>query len=116
MANYPLSPFRKIGNTIYVSGQVGQKDGQLVSENIEEQTAQAIANVAGILKQNGLELKDVADVTAFITDQGDYDKFNEVYGKHFQEPYPARTTVTVKSLPLNAKVELKAVASKELLK
>lgn len=116
MPNYPLSPFRQVENIFYISGQIGQKDGQLVSDNIEGQTVQAIANIAEILKQNGLELKDVADVTAFITDQGDYDKFNEVYGKSFQEPYPARTTVTVKSLPLNARVELKVTASKELLK
>ena len=116
MKNYQLSPFRKVGDMIFVSGQIGQKDGKLVSEDIEGQTNRAIANITEILKQNGLELKDVADVTAFITEQSDYEKFNEVYSKHFQEPYPARTTVTVKSLPLNARVELKVVASKELLK
>lgn len=112
MANFPLSSFRQVGNIYFISGQIGQKDGQLVSENIEEQINRAVENISEILKQNELELKNIVDVTAFITEQSDYSKFNEVYGKCFQEPYPARTTVTVKSLPLNAKVELKVIASK----
>ena len=112
MANFPLSSFRQVGNIYFISGQIGQKDGQLVSESIEEQTIKAVENISEILKQNELEIKDVVDVTAFITEQSDYEAFNEIYKKCFQEPYPARTTVTVKSLPLNAKVELKVTASK----
>ena len=113
MVNYPLSSIRQVGNVYFISGQIGKKGDALVSENIEEQTAQAIANIAEILKQNGLELKDVVDVVAFLTEQGDYEKFNEAYAKGFQEPYPARTTVTVKSLPMGAKVELKVIVSRE---
>ena len=112
MPNFPLSPIRQIGDLYFISGQIGQQDGKLVAENITEQTTQAIANIAAILKQNGLEIKDVIDVTAFLTDQSDYDEFNEAYRQGFQEPYPTRTTVTVKSLPLGARVELKAIASK----
>ena len=114
MANFPLSPFRQTGNIFYVSGQIGQKDGELVSDNIAEQTAQAIENIAEILKQNNLSLADIMDMTAFITDQNDYSAFNEAYRKSLPEPFPSRTTVTVTSLPLMAKVELKAVAFKQL--
>ena len=112
MTNFPLSALRKKGNLFFISGQIGQLDGQLVSDGIVEQTFQAISNVEAILKQNGLGLENVVDVTAFLTDQNDYEAFNDAYNKGFLEPYPSRTTVTVKSLPLSAKVELKVIASK----
>lgn len=113
MANFPLSPFRQVGNLLFISGQIGQKNGQLVSENVEDQVTQAVSNIVDILKQNGLDLKSVADVTVFLTEQNNYAAFNETYAKCFAEPYPSRTTVTVKSLPLGAKVELKVVATKD---
>jgi len=52
----------------------------------------------------------VIDVTAFLIDQSDYQSFNEIYAELFKEPFPTRTTVTVKSLPLGARVELKVIA------
>ena len=112
MANYPLSSFRQAGNTFYISGQIGMKEGRLVSENINDQTAQAIENIKNVLAQNGMTIENVIDVTAFIIEQSDYDSFNDAYAIGFKEPYPARATVTVKSLPANAKVELKAIAVK----
>lgn len=110
--NFPLSSYRKAGNIHYVSGQIGQENGRLVSNAISEQTTRAIENIRLILEQNGLGIGDVVDVTAFIIDQNEYDAFNEAYRNGFKEPFPARTTVTVKSLPLGARVELKAVAFK----
>ena len=112
MSNFPLSSFKQAGNLIFISGQVGQKEGKLVSESLEDQVIQAVANIVEILKQNGLGLENIIDVTAFLVNQEDYALFNEVYAKQFTAPYPTRTTVTVKSLPLSAKVELKAIASK----
>ena len=106
----PLSPICISGLLAFLSGQVGIKDGKLVSDDIREQTAQAIENVASVLKANGLTLEEVIDVTAFLINQDDYTAFNEVYAEHFKEPFPTRTTVTVKSLPLGAKVELKVIA------
>ncbi|MDP4001179.1 MAG: Rid family hydrolase [bacterium] len=112
MSNFPLSSFTQVGNIFFISGQIGQKDGQLVSDGIVEQTIQAIFNVKVILKQKGLGLENVVDVTAFLTDQNDYEEFNDAYRNGFKEPYPSRTTVTVKSLPLSARVELKVIAAK----
>jgi len=113
MPNFPLSPARQLGNMLFVSGQIGQQNGQLVSDDITGQTIKALANVTEILQQHGLSLENVIDVTAFLTDQADYDSFNEAYRNAFNEPFPSRTTVTVKSLPLGAKVELKIVAEKQ---
>lgn len=112
MSHFPLSPFRKVGNIFYISGQIGQENGQLVSDEVGVQTLRAVENIATILKQNGLEMGDVVDVSAFITEQSDYEAFNDAYRKGFVEPFPTRTTVTVKSLPLGARVELKAIAFK----
>ena len=113
MANFPLSASKRISNTLFISGQIGQKDGQLISGDLKEQITQTINNIQKILEQNDLSLKNVVDVTAFLIDQDDYTIFNEIYAMKFKEPYPTRTTVIVKSLPLNAKVELKIIASKE---
>jgi 2-iminobutanoate/2-iminopropanoate deaminase len=112
MSNFPLSPSKTTNGLIFISGQIGQKNGQLVSNNLEEQLVQTIKNIVQILEADNLTLRNVVDVTAFLVDQDDYSIFNEVYAREFQEPYPARTTVTVKSLPLGAKMELKVIASR----
>jgi 2-iminobutanoate/2-iminopropanoate deaminase len=113
MSNFPLSTSKWVDNLLFISGQIGQKDGQLVSKKLEEQTTQAVYNIKAILEENGMGLKDVVDVNAFLVDGNDYLAFNQVYAETFIEPYPTRTTVFVKSLPLEAKVELKVIASKQ---
>jgi len=72
--------------------------------------AQAVQNIKDILLENNLDLKNVVDVTVFLSDPRDYDVFNELYSKIFPKPYPTRATAFVKSLPRNAKVELKVIA------
>jgi 2-iminobutanoate/2-iminopropanoate deaminase len=108
----PFSPSRIEGNLVFLSGQIGIKDGALVSDDFKEQFARAIENILRILGEHSLSLENVIDVTAFLIDQGDYQVFNEAYGESFKEPFPTRTTVTVKSLPFGAKVELKVIAHK----
>jgi|SRR3989344_3588722 len=110
MINFPLSASKRVNDILFISGQIGQENGQLVSDGLEEQTVQAINNLKNILKEEGLSIKNVIDVTVFLIDQNDYIALNEVYAKEFKEPYPTRTVVTIKSLPLGAKVELKAIA------
>ncbi|GEM_PF-196270 len=111
MNTKPLfSPTRTEGNFVFLSGQIGIKDGILVSENIKEQVAQAVENIVALLKKHNLLLESVIDVTAFLIDQEDYQPFNEIYSELFNEPFPTRTTVTVKSLPLGARVELKVIS------
>lgn len=106
----PFSPIRREGDFVFLSGQIGIKDGALVSEDIKGQTAQAIENITSLLKTQDLSLKNVVDVAAFLINQDDYALFNEAYGEFFKEPFPTRTTVTVQSLPLGARVELKVIA------
>src|SRR5690242_1820922 len=107
----PFSPFRQSGNLLFLSGQVGQGAGKIVSSDFGAQFEKTISNITSILEQKGLGVNNIIDVTAFLTDQSDYAVFNELYPKYFNEPFPTRTTVTVKSLPLGARVELKVIAS-----
>lgn len=112
MSKFPLSPSRQTNSLVFISGQIGQSNGKLVSDSLEEQLVQTVRNIVKILEANNLTLNNIVDVTAFLVDQNDYNLFNEVYTREFQEPYPTRTTVTVKSLPLGARVELKVIASR----
>ena len=105
-----FSSTRTEGNFIFLSGQIGIKNGVLVSENIKEQVVQSVENITALLKKHNLPPDSVIDVVAFLIDQEDYQPFNEIYGELFKEPFPTRTTVTVKSLPLGAKVEFKVIA------
>src|SRR3989344_2377648 len=105
-ANPPFSPVRIVGNLLFVSGQIGIKDGALVSEDVKRQLEQAVQNVTILLKKENLSLESVFDVTAFLVDQEDYQAFNETYAEIFKNPFPTRTTITVKSLPFGARVEL----------
>ena len=110
ISKIPLSLTRWAGDCLYLSGQLGLKDGALVPGGIAEQTEQTIANIEALLQGEGLGLSDVVKATVWITEQGDFAAFNEVYGKSFAAPYPTRSTV-VSGLALpGAKVEIEVMA------
>eukprot|EP01069_Polyplicarium_translucidae_P000665 Polyplicarium_translucidae@DN133_c0_g1_i1.p1 len=98
------------GKLVYVSGQLGLKDGDLV-EGTAPQLKQALVNMAAILESAGGKLAHVVDLTLLITDMDDYAAVNEVYLSVFTEkPLPARACYAVKGLPKGALVEIKATA------
>jgi 2-iminobutanoate/2-iminopropanoate deaminase len=84
----------RVGNLVFVSGQ-GPFDaaGEVVGGTIEEQTAQCLENVRTVLAGAGLDLDDVVKVTTYLVDFAYFDRYNEVYARHFSEPRPTRTTV-----------------------
>jgi 2-iminobutanoate/2-iminopropanoate deaminase len=111
----PVGPFSAAvatGQFLYLSGQVAQdpSSGKLVAGGVAEQTEQIFKNAAAILRAAGKDLSHVVKVTVFLTDIGEFAKINEIYGRHFDKPYPARTTVAVVALPLGAQVELDMIA------
>jgi endoribonuclease L-PSP len=63
-----------------------------------------------ILTSANLSLENVVKTTIFLTNMEDFQKVNEIYSKFFKEPYPARSTIAVKSLPRNALIEIEAIA------
>ncbi len=108
----PFSTSRRAGSILFLSGQIGLKNGRL-SADFAEQVRQTVANIESELKKHDLSLGHVLDVTAFLTNMDNYNAFNEAYGRAFADPYPARTCVEVSALPFGALVELKVTASLE---
>ena len=111
----PYSPAVRIGNFLFVSGQIGldQETGQLRNENIESETRQVLENINRILRSAGCDSSDVVSATVYLKNMNDYAKMNLIYGGYFQEGgYPARSTVGVTELPKGANVEIAVVAFK----
>ena len=111
----PYSQAVRAGSMIFCAGQVplDPASGQIVSEDIAEQTRRVLDNVTAILKAEGLTLAHVVKTTVFLADFGDFQKMNEIYATYFSENPPARSTVGVSTLPKNAKVEIEAIAFDE---
>jgi 2-iminobutanoate/2-iminopropanoate deaminase len=108
----PFSPAIRVGDFVFVSGQVGQ-DGatrQVVAGGASEQTEQIFRNLAAVLRAAGKTLADVVRVGVYLTDMADFPAMNAVYARHFDAPFPARTTIAVAALPLGASVEIDLVA------
>lgn len=110
----PYSSAIKMGNMLFVSGQipVDPATGN-IPESISEQAAQSLSNLEGLVKDSGYTLADVVKTTVFITDIKDFDAFNKVYATYFAEPYPARSCVAVRDLPKGVKVEIECICCKD---
>ena len=108
----PYSQGIKVGNTIYVSGQlpVNPETGELVN-TIEEATAQSIKNAREILKQAGADLNNVVKTTVFLKDINDFAAFNKVYAEAFNGHCPARSCFQVAAIPKDALLEIEMIAS-----
>lgn len=111
----PYSQAIKAGNMVFCSGQVpiNPETNNFVEGGIKEQTRQALLNAQNILRQAGLELSNVVKTTVFLSDMNDFVAMNEVYAEFFSMPYPARSAVTIKTLPKNALVEIECIAVAE---
>src|ERR1700674_1640638 len=108
----PYSQAVRAGSMIFCAGQVplDPKTGQIVSEDISEQTRRVLDNLTAVLKAEGLTMANVVKTTVFLPDFGDFPKMNEVYATYFADQPPARSTVGVSTLPKNARVEIEAIA------
>jgi 2-iminobutanoate/2-iminopropanoate deaminase len=111
----PVGPFSlavRGGDALFISGQVAQDPatGALIDGDVARQADQVLRNLAAVLKAAGKDLSDVVRVGVYLTDMGDFAAMNEVYLRHFQAPYPARTAIGVAALPLGAAVEMDAIA------
>lgn len=108
----PYSQAIKAGNMLFVSGQIPfiPETMELVSEDVQEQTKQALENVKAILEEAGASLNDVVKAGVFIKDMNDFGKINEIYAEYFNETKPARACVEVARLPKDVKVEIEVIA------
>jgi len=110
----PYSQALLVGDTLYLSGQIGldPASGQLVSGGVTAETKQALKNIKAILTAAGFSLTNVVNVHVFLTDISEYAQINDVYKDYFTEPWPARAVVAVAALPGNARVEIAVTAVK----
>jgi 2-iminobutanoate/2-iminopropanoate deaminase len=109
----PFSVAVRGGGLLFFSGQVATDPatGELINGDVAQQTEQVLRNLATALAAAGKDLQDVVRVGVYLTDMSQFAAMNEVYGKHFTKPYPARTAIGVAALPLGAAVEMDAVVA-----
>jgi 2-iminobutanoate/2-iminopropanoate deaminase len=112
----PIGPYNQAvlsGNTLYASGQiaVNPATGDLVTENINNETQQVMENIAAILEAANMTFENVVKATIFIMDMNNFAAINTVYGSFFNEKTaPARETVQVACLPKNVNIEISIIA------
>lgn len=107
----PYSQAIKSGGWMFVSGQIplDPVTGQLVLGDVVCQAERVMENLGAILDAAGVGFGDVVKTTLYLLDLNDFGVVNEVYGRYFRVPYPARATVGVAGLPRGALLELEAV-------
>lgn len=108
----PYSQGIVTGSIVYTSGQIPVAPDGTVSEDIAQQTHQALKNLKAVLEAAGSSLDQVIKTTVFITDMSRFGIINGVYEQYFSMPYPARSCVQVAALPKGVGIEIEAIALK----
>lgn len=111
----PIGPYSqavKAGNMLFVSGQIpfDQVTGEMINENITEETHQVMKNLEAILSEAGMGFNNVVKCSIFIKDMNQFATINEAYGQYFKADPPARETVEVARLPKDVNVEISCIA------
>lgn len=111
-APLPFSEAVQLGDTLYVSGQVGNLPGTLglAPGGIEPESRRALENLKAILARHGTSMDQVVKCTIFLADIKDWPAFNEVYGEYFKIHLPARSALAANGLAIGARVELECIA------
>ncbi len=109
----PFSEAVRVGNTLYLSGQIGVQPGtlKLVPGGMKEEARQTMENIRISLEANGFSLRDVVKCTVMLADISEWAAFNEVYKTFFSSPYPARSALGANGLALGARVEVECIAA-----
>ena len=110
----PYSQAIRMGNTLYISGQVpiDPATGKIVEGGITEQTEQVFKNIKAILDEAGFTFDDVVKSTCLLADMEYFKPMNEVYAKYYNSDCPARAAFAVKGLPMGVLVEIETIAVK----
>ncbi|NOY09656.1 MAG: RidA family protein, partial [Spirochaetes bacterium] len=107
----PYSQAVESGDFIFISGSLGIDPGKgELRDTLEEQVEQSLTNIKNILESQGRKLKSIVKTTIFLADMNDFKVMNRIYADFFKDTKPARSTIEVSGLPLNAKVEIEAIA------
>ena len=108
----PYSQAIVINGFLFTSGQIALKpNGEFVNGDIVAQTKQVLANLQAVLQAANTKVENVIKTTIFLADMNDFATVNELYGEVFSTHKPARSCVSVKTLPKNALIEIELIAS-----
>ncbi len=100
----------KVGNTVYVSGQIGLDPVTMtLKDGFVAQAEQVLDNIEAIAKASGGSLADVVKFNVSLADLGDFDALNQIFSARLTAPYPARAALEVSALPKGARVEIEAI-------
>ena len=107
----PYSQAVKVGNTVWISGQIPLVPGsmELIAGDITAQATQVFKNLAAIAQASGGDLDSAVKINISLTDLADFAAVNEVMARFFKEPYPARACVQVAALPKAVDIEVEAI-------
>ena len=106
----PYSQAIKVGNTVYLSGQIPLDPATMeVVDGFEAQVCRVFDNLSAVAEAAGGKLQDIVKLNIFLTDLGNFAKVNEIMERYFEKPYPARAAIGVAALPKGAEVEMDAV-------
>ena len=106
----PYSQAILVGNTLYLSGQIGLDPYSMeLVEGIEAQIRRVFDNLKAVCEAAGGTLADIAKLNIFLTDLSNFQLVNQIMGEYFAQPYPARAALGVASLPKNALVEMDGI-------
>ena len=108
----PYSQAVRVGNRLYLSGQLGMVPGtgKFAEGGFEAQARQALTNQKAVLEAAGFSIADVVQCQVFVQDMDDYKHFNGIYTEFFKEDFPARAVVEVSRIPADGLVEIMMVA------
>jgi reactive intermediate/imine deaminase len=111
-AGLPFSEAVRVGDTLYLSGQIGVKPGtlELVAGGMEAEARQTLQNIRAVLRAHGSDLDDVVKCTVMLADIAEWGAFNEVYTQFFEAPFPARSALGANGLALGARLEVECIA------
>lgn len=112
-ADLPFSEAVRVGDTVYLSGQLGALPGEMtvVDGGIVPESRQTLKNIRSTLAAHGLAMSDVVKCTVMLADISEWGAFNKVYAEFFSKPFPARSAFASNGLALNAAVEVECIAA-----
>jgi len=108
----PYSPALKIGNLVFVSGQlpIDPVIGEIIKGDIEAQTRMSLENLKASLEPYSIIMENVVKTTIFLKNMDNFEQVNKIYGEYFTEKFPARSCIEVSRLPKDAEIEIEAIA------
>jgi reactive intermediate/imine deaminase len=107
----PFSPAVKVGNMLYLAGQLGTDHGKLAEGGIGPETKQALTNIKTVLEANGSDMEHVVKCTVFLADMKEWPAMNDVYRTMFTAgKFPARSAFGTTGLANNARTEIECMA------